>query len=131
MNTLCIRPTRYEYAMYTHNSLMNTSMLRTKLPEKVDISAYASVLVKSSRCDRAISKTFKVHLIFVFIYVLLMPRPHLHVKLSRKSHTRTWSGATSWQLRGICGNRGVYVLLRGASVLKGCHNHHVTATFML
>ena len=41
---------------------------------------------------------------------------HRHIKLSSKSHARKflwkeWYVATSWQLRGVCGNIRVYVAL--------------------
>ena len=69
----------------------------------LQIKPNARPRLQNTYMTTTLSKTFKVHLIFVCIFVLLMPRSHLHRKLSCKSQTRTifatWSGA-AWQLRG-------------------------------
>ena len=54
-----------------------------------------------------------------------MPRSHLFVKQSRKSHVRqffakvSFTGPTSWQLRGLHGNKGSTWLLQGLYGNKG------------
>ena len=51
----------------------------------------------------------------------LMPRSHLFVKQSRKSHVRqnfakvSFTGPISWELRGLHGNKGVYVVVTGST----------------
>ena len=70
----------------------------------------------------------------------IMPPSHTFtVKLSRKSHKRfffEWDVATSWLLRGLCGDKltGNYVFVMGSTwrLLESCHIHicFVTATYI-